>query len=88
MARKDITIAAESRSSRGKNEARRLRVAGATPAVLYGSGGESVAIAVNPKDIKKILQSKTGHNTIFNVAVTWTAKPSPVDDHRLAERAY
>jgi large subunit ribosomal protein L25 len=70
MARKDITITAEPRSSRGKNEARRLRVAGSAPAVLYGSGGESVAIAVNPKDIRRILSSKTGHNTIFDVSVT------------------
>src|ERR1700753_2994011 len=69
MARKDITIAAEARSSRGKNEARRLRVRGSAPAVLYGSGGESVAISVNPKDIKKILISKTGHHTIFDVTV-------------------
>jgi large subunit ribosomal protein L25 len=77
MARKDITIPAESRTTRGKNEARRLRVAGSAPAVLYGSGGESVAIAVNPKDIKKILQSKTGHNTIFDVAVK-NGETSPV----------
>jgi large subunit ribosomal protein L25 len=69
MARKEITIAAETRDSRGKNEARRLRVAGSSPAVLYGAGGAAVAVAVNPKDIKRILQSKTGHNTIFNVAV-------------------
>ena len=69
MARKDITINADTRETRGKNEARRLRVAGASPAVLYGSGGDSVAIAVNPKDIRKILLSKTGHNTIFDVAV-------------------
>jgi large subunit ribosomal protein L25 len=69
MARKDITIAAETRDSRGKNEARRLRVAGSSPGVLYGAGGASVAVAVNPKDIKRILHSKTGHNTIFNVSV-------------------
>jgi large subunit ribosomal protein L25 len=69
MARKDITITADARESRGKNEARRLRVAGASPAVLYGPGGDSVAIAVNPKDIRKILSSKTGHNTIFDVSV-------------------
>jgi len=69
MARKDITIAAETRDSRGKNEARRLRANSSAPAVLYGSGGESVAIAVDPKEIKKILHSKTGHNTIFDVAV-------------------
>ncbi len=77
MARKDITIAAETRDSRGKNEARRLRVAGFSPAVVYGAGGTSVAVAVNPKDIKKILNSKTGHNTIFNVAVK-DGESSPV----------
>lgn len=67
--RKDITIAAEPRSSRGKNEARRLRVSGFAPAVLYGSQGDAVAVAVNPKEVTKILHSKSGHNTIFNVAV-------------------
>ncbi len=65
--RKVITIAAEPRSSRGKNEARRLRVSGRIPAVLYGSAGESVAVQVNPKDLNRILYSPTGHNTIFNV---------------------
>jgi large subunit ribosomal protein L25 len=68
--RKDITIVAEPRSSRGKNEARRLRVAGQAPAVLYGAGGEAVAVAVSPKEVNKILHSNTGHNTIFNLSVT------------------
>ncbi len=67
--RKDITIVAERRDSRGKNEARRLRAAGSAPAVLYGSGGDAVAVAVSPKEVNKILHSKTGHNTIFNIAV-------------------
>jgi large subunit ribosomal protein L25 len=67
--RKDITIAAEPRSSRGKNEARRLRAAGMAPAVLYGAGGESVAVAVTPKELNKILASKAGRNTIFDLAV-------------------
>jgi large subunit ribosomal protein L25 len=68
--RKDITIFAEPRSLRGKNEARRLRVAGRAPGVLYGAGGESVAVAVSPKEVNKILHSNTGHNTIFNLTVT------------------
>ncbi|MEI9811677.1 MAG: 50S ribosomal protein L25 [Acidobacteriota bacterium] len=67
--RKDITIAAEPRSTRGKNEARRLRVAGSVPSVVYGEGGASVAIAVSPKEITKILKSKSGHNTIFNLDI-------------------
>jgi len=67
--RKDITVVAEQRSTRGKNAARRTRVAGQIPAVVYGSGGESVAVAVSPKEINRILHSKTGHNTIFDVQV-------------------
>ena len=68
--RKEITIEAQPRELRGKNEARRLRASGSVPAVLYGAGRDSVAVAVNPKEVNRILHSKTGHNTIFDVAVT------------------
>ncbi len=68
--RKDITVAAEPRSARGKNEARRLRVAGSVPAVVYGVTDTAVPVAVSPKEIGRILHSKTGHNTIFNLNVT------------------
>jgi large subunit ribosomal protein L25 len=67
--RKDITVVAEPRAGRGKNEARRLRAAGAAPAVLYGTGGEAVALSVSPREVVKILGSKSGHNTIFNLSV-------------------
>jgi len=67
--RKEITVTAEARSSRGKNEARRLRVRGLAPAVLYGSEKPAVPISVSPKEVQKILHSSTGHNTIFNLAV-------------------
>jgi large subunit ribosomal protein L25 len=67
--RKDITIEAEPRESRGKNEARRLRAKGSAPGILYGSGGAAVAVSVSPKELNRILHSKTGHNTIFNLAV-------------------
>lgn len=75
--RKDITVAAETRSARGKNEMNRLRVKGFSPSVIYGAGGDSVAISVNPKDLHKILHSGTGHNTIFNVSVAG-GETSPV----------
>jgi large subunit ribosomal protein L25 len=65
----EITIAAEPRSTRGKNEARRLRAAGSAPAVVYGTGKDAVAVAVNPKEMVRILRSKTGHNTIFHLAI-------------------
>src|SRR5262249_9147356 len=38
--------------------------------VVYGTGGEAIAVAVSPKEVTKILHSKTGHNTIFNVKVS------------------
>jgi large subunit ribosomal protein L25 len=52
-----------------KNAARRVRVAGKIPAVLYGPGHEPVAVEVDPKQISRILFSETGHNTIFDVEV-------------------
>jgi large subunit ribosomal protein L25 len=67
--RASITVSAERRDSRGKNEARRLRVQGLAPAVLYGAGQPAVAVSVNPKEVRKILQSSSGYNTIFQLAV-------------------
>ena len=67
--RKEITVSAEPRQGRGKNEARRLRASGLAPGVVYGVTDTAVAVAVNPKEIGRILHSRTGHNTIFNVSV-------------------
>ncbi len=67
--RTELTIAAETRESRGKNEARRLRVKGFAPGIVYGAGKDSVPVAVNPKEVKRILHSKSGHNTIFNLEI-------------------
>ena len=90
--RKDITVTAEPRLTRGKNEARRLRVKGLSPAVLYGANGPAVAVSVSPKEVGQILHSNTGHNTIFNLSiqgaettpamiVDW--QRDPVKDHLL-----
>jgi large subunit ribosomal protein L25 len=67
-----------------KNAARRVRVAGKIPAVLYGSGHDPVAVEVDPKQISRILFTETGHNTIFDVEVggTATAKAMIVDWQR------
>ncbi len=54
-------------SSRGKNEARRLRASGRVPAVIYGAKLPSRAVSVDPKQISKILSSESGHNTIFDL---------------------
>ncbi|MGE5487732.1 MAG: 50S ribosomal protein L25 [bacterium] len=78
--RKDITVVAEPRLSRGKNEARRLRAAGKIPAILYGSRKDAVAVSVSPKEIIRILHGSTGHNTIFNVALNGETMPVMIVD--------
>ncbi len=67
--RKDITVTAEVRASRGKNEAHRTRRAGQIPAVVYGAYKDPVAVAVNPREILRIVHSKSGYNTIFNLSI-------------------
>jgi len=67
--RKDITVAADVRETRGKNEAHRTRRAGQIPAVVYGAYKDPVTIAVNPKEILRIVHSSTGYNTIFNLQI-------------------
>ena len=56
-----------------KNAARRVRVSGKIPAVVYGAGQDSVAVSVDPRVITKILHSDSGHNTIFDLDVTGAA---------------
>ena len=67
--KRDITVAAEVRTSRGKNEAHRTRRAGQIPAVVYGAYKDPISVAVNPREILKIVHSKTGYNTIFNLSI-------------------
>jgi large subunit ribosomal protein L25 len=62
-----IIVEATPREERGKNAARRSRVAGHVPGVLYGGKGEAVALSVNTKQLSAILRSQSGHNTIFKV---------------------
>ena len=56
-----------------KNHARRVRVEGKIPAVVYGAGQESVAVSVDPRVVTRILHSEAGHNTIFDLNVEGSA---------------
>src|SRR5579863_6948082 len=65
----EVVVAKPREGKFNKNAARRVRVAGKIPAVLYGPGHEPVAVEVDPKQISRILFSETGHNTIFDVSL-------------------
>ena len=72
-----FTVEGKVREERGKNAARRTRLTGMVPAVLYGGRKDSVSLAVNAKQVAKILRSETGHNTIFSVRVAEAPKKRP-----------
>jgi large subunit ribosomal protein L25 len=64
-----FTVEAEPREDFGKNNARRTRVAGRIPGVVYGGGGPVIPVSVDPIGIRTILHSETGHNSIFTLNV-------------------
>jgi large subunit ribosomal protein L25 len=61
------TLEAASREATSKNAARRVRISGQVPAVVYGAGKESQTVSVDPRHVKRILYSETGHNTIVDL---------------------
>ena len=67
--RKEITVKAELRGDRGKNDARRLRSRGLVPLTIYGGEGGAVSAAAPLAQLAAILRSESGHNTIFTLDV-------------------
>lgn len=67
--RKEITVRAQQRSGRGKNDARRSRANGLVPVTIYGGEGGSVSAMAPLKELAAILRSDSGHNSIFTLDV-------------------
>ena len=65
----DAVVATPRTGTFNKNHARRVRVQGLIPAVVYGAGQDSLPVTVDPKVITKILYSDSGHNTIFDLTI-------------------
>jgi large subunit ribosomal protein L25 len=64
-----MTIKAEMRQGRGKNDARRLRVAGKVPVTIYGGEGEAVAAVAKLADLAAILRTDRGATSVFKIDV-------------------
>src|ERR1700754_1913360 len=85
----DATLEVVKREGRGKNEANRLRAAGRVPAVVYGTrkddakGPDSVAVAVDPKAVLRILHSDSGANTLINLKVDGSESRVMVKEYQL-----
>jgi large subunit ribosomal protein L25 len=69
----DAVVATPREGKFNKNAARRVRVSGKIPAVVYGAGLDPVAVTVDPRIITRILHSESGHNTIFDLNIEGAA---------------
>jgi large subunit ribosomal protein L25 len=69
MITQEVVAATPREGKFNKNAARRVRVGGKIPAVVYGANEPSVAVEVDPKQILRILHSDSGHNSIFDLEV-------------------
>ena len=80
----DVTLQADKRDTRGKNEARRLRASGRIPAVVYGADkGKATEIAVDPKILSRILHSESGVNTLIGLQLDGAATRVLVKEYQL-----
>lgn len=61
-----VAINSTVRDECGKGYARRLRMRGQVPAVLYSKGNSSL-YALNPKEIDKLLQTPAGENSLITL---------------------
>ncbi len=69
MATTEMVSAVAREGKFNKNAARRVRVAGKLPGVVYGAGLDAVALELDPKQMLRILHSQSGHNTLFDLTV-------------------
>jgi large subunit ribosomal protein L25 len=74
------TLPAEVRTGRGKGSARQLRFGGKIPAVLYGPGGETKSISVDPNVLTKVVSTPFRRNQLIEIDVAGTKELAVVRD--------
>jgi len=74
------TLSAEVRTERGKGPARQLRFAGKIPAVLYGPGGETEAITIDPVALVKSLSGPNRKNQLLELDIGGRTQYATVKD--------
>jgi large subunit ribosomal protein L25 len=65
----NIELKVETRTTTGNSPARALRRAGRIPAILYGSGTESVMLSVDTTEMENIIKDGNVGRSIFDLAV-------------------
>lgn len=65
----EVRLQAEKREAQGKGAARRARMAGKVPAVIYGRGQDSVAIEVDRRAFVTALNTDAGMNVLLGIQI-------------------
>jgi large subunit ribosomal protein L25 len=64
-----VSLSADSRDLKGKGAARTLRSQGQIPAVIYGHGRDPQSLALNARDLDKLLSHIQAESTVIEVTV-------------------
>lgn len=65
----EITVQAVNRAERGKGASRRIRRGGMVPGIVYGTKKDNISIAVDPKNLMRVLRSEAGRNAIIKMEI-------------------
>ncbi len=63
------SLSASVRTDTGKGAARSLRRSGQIPAVIYGSAREALSLAINQRDLDRLLQTIAAESTVIELTL-------------------
>ncbi len=64
-----INVKATLREAKGKEKVKKMREEGSVPGVVYHRGEDAVAIALNNREISKIIHDAAGENVLINLSI-------------------
>jgi large subunit ribosomal protein L25 len=62
-------LSANVRDGSGKGSSRKLRSSGSVPAVVYGHGREPQSVAINTRELEKLLDHIAAESTVIDLAI-------------------
>lgn len=76
----EVTLAVETGRVTGSRASGRLRAAGKIPAIVYGHGTEPLAVAVDRRELRAVLNTEAGMNALINLELDGRRRLSIVKD--------
>jgi large subunit ribosomal protein L25 len=73
-----VSLSANARDGKGKGAARSLRSQGQVPAVIYGHGRQPQPLALNARDLDKLLSHIQAESTVIEVTVDGHTAKTPL----------